>query len=283
MPVGGRSAVEALGVINELPHRAERLRRMEAVVFAWSQQAPLAARDWVVGELGDDPDARDAGLVAAVRGAVSGVDLSLAERVLAQINAQFPEEARVRTWNFVDALNECGAFADSLAFATRVDSEDRGELTSAIFEAWAAVSPEQAVRTALALSTKRERDHALQAVVATWAAGRPEAAVAFAAGVADGAVREAILSEALPHWFLRDPAGASAWLGRQTPRAELDAGAAAIGAFAPLAKHRPDVAMEWAESIVEHSLRARVIADVAAVWMENDPEAAKAYLARRNY
>ena len=115
--------------------------------------------------------------------------MSLAERVLAQINAQFPEEARVRTWNFVDALNECGAFADSLAFATRVDSEDRGELTSAIFEAWAAVSPEQAVRTALALSTKRERDHALQAVVATWAAGRPEAAVAFAAGVADGAKR----------------------------------------------------------------------------------------------
>jgi hypothetical protein len=263
------------------PVRARRLRWMSAALEGWSAAEPGQAADWVTKQFQDDLDARDVALGAVVRGAARQADLKLAEAVLARVNAAFPEGSATRRWEFVAVLGGRGEFAGAVDFAMRAGQDDRGDLLQVAFGSWACARPEEAATAVLAISDAAKRGPAWDAVVARWAAGDPEKLTMFAVGLRDEPARRRALAQALPQWILRSPAEATAWLERRPPSAELDPGAAAVGSFAPLARQRPEVAMEWAESIVNADLRRQTVASVMCIWMQADPAAAGAYAAER--
>jgi hypothetical protein len=51
-------------------------------------------------------------------------------------------------------------------------------------------------------------------------------------------------------------------MSRSDRQPDLDAGAAALVSWLPLVARRPDVAVSWAESIIDPRLRSRTLANI---------------------
>lgn len=258
--------------------RAHRLKWVSVVLERWAAEAPDGAIQWTVNRFPRDPDARDAAFEAVVRGVARTGNVDAAETLLSRLNSAFPEGAATRRWHFVTALGEGGAYDRAGDFSIRAEGDDRGDLLQVAFETWANARPDEAAMAARAIGDAPTRAQAWQAVVSRLAGSDPEKLTKMAIRMNGGPERRVALAHALPQWILKAPASASAWLEQQSPSAELDSGTAAIAGFAPLARQRPDVAMGWAESIVNAQLREQTMAGVLEIWMQVDPAAAQTYV-----
>jgi hypothetical protein len=91
------------------------------------------------------------------------------------------------------------------------------------------------------------------------------------------AQQDPALSRALTCWADTDPAAAAAWINQNNLGAQSDAGAAEI-ARSPQLAQTPNVAVNWAESIVDPNLRFQTLASIFNSWSQSNPAAARQYL-----
>ena len=124
---------------------------------------------------------------------------------------------------------------------------------------------------------KNDRNAASCAVMDRWAILDPRTLANFAIQLPADSNRNYALSAALAEWTNQDLAAASAWLNQLEPSAELDAGVSAITTRQPLMAHRPETAVNWAESVFDPELRSQTLAAIVREWAKADHSAAQRY------
>lgn len=202
-------------------------------------------------------------------------------RLARRFCAEDPAYAHEHGGSLISALARVKQYEAAVQFAltteTPGESESRNQWLQSAFRRWAEREPEAAVVASLRLPEEGMRFEALQAVVAGWVQLDPEGTTEFIRQLPIGADRTNTLGEALRLWVKASPKAASEWLDRLEPNPELDAGVAALATLPQLVAHRPEVAISWAESIVDAERRSNALTAIVRQWAETDAGAARRY------
>jgi hypothetical protein len=271
-----RDAAGALALASTEPNRLRREKLRQAALRGWAARSPDSAADWVQANLSESD--RDAAMTAVIVGAAAAPDI--AKQLVQRLARADPTQAYAYGHTLIRAWVDRGEFWSAAQFATSGDPEasSRAEFSHLAFAGWAQHQPTLAAQAALALADPESRQTALTGVIAGWAPAEPAGLAEFSLQLPTGSERTAALAESLRHWVMQDPVAASAWINRLESSAEIDAGAAAVATLQPLIANRPDVAVGWAESIVEPALRRQTLGAVLQIWSLSDPAGAQRYL-----
>lgn len=178
-----------------------------------------------------------------------------------------------------DAMSEHGDFADALQVVRSVcATETHAGFMQRIVLEWAATSPAAALGWIRDVPDTALRDRLLIEAGQNRFALDPAQAAELTLQVRDPALRVASLTETLLGWFDADPAAATRWLDRFPPHVDLDYFAARIATLPALAASRIDVALSWAESIVQPELRLEALTTLIGTWGQQDAAAAVHYV-----
>jgi hypothetical protein len=158
-----------------------------------------------------------------------------------------------------------------------VDSNLRRRALTAVIAAWTEKSPSAAAALAISgFAVTPERDTAILGVVQRWAQTAPEAAAAWASELPPGDLRVSAVRSLVETWSGQDALHCGEWVNRLPAGAERDA-AVAAGAT-QLALSFPPVAMRWAESISDGTMRERTLIEIARTWVGRDADAAEPWI-----
>lgn len=256
-----------------------RLREIlrNAALRGWASHAPEAALARAMTF--PDTDIRSA-IEAVINGAARETENAL--QLGRKLVAENPGLAADYGIIVITALSDRGDFAAAAKFAAESPAITRAAWLNTAFNQWALSQPEQALDACNQISDTSARSEALQGVIAGWAEANPAGLADYAMQMPEGEQRSMALGQALPRWVSRDPVEASKWLDHYDPDPSLDTGVMAIATMPALVKQRPEVSLEWAESIVEPSLRESTLKNLADQWARNDPSGFQRALAAQN-
>jgi len=252
-----------------------RRRMAGAVIYAWAQRDPLAARS-----------------------ALLGIQTTELERVL--------EERFVLGWISGGGLQDAHDYVEGLP-----PSKRRELLVSQIARALARESAQVTIDWAENVGLGQERfrrtvfnkaagalaeyhrDRAVEwvgshfgephtrgsarLVALNWAESDPDAAFEWLSSLPNGEERSEAVGFVFAYWLKSHPAEASAWLDARDPGLALDP---AMRAMAQSKREAdPLLAIEWARRIHDPGTRERTLVRIGQVWFERDPEATRRWLA----
>jgi len=264
-----RAVALALNERNEL----RRAQWIHAVLRGWSSADTAPAMAWVLSHPEVEREGAEAALFAGAEQTSSGC-VSLCEALL----QQDPSNARSHVGQLLRALNDQGQYEDAVAFAQRLPGGLRSEMLGTAYQYWAVSDPARALDAALRPAPDEDgRSIAIEAVICGWAQVDASGLAERATHVESPVDRTKILEVALREWVRKDVPAASRWLNALDPAPELDAGAAAVALEPAVGTVRPDVAVGWAESITNPTLRSSTVAEVVRAWASHDLAAAWNY------
>jgi hypothetical protein len=139
---------------------------------------------------------------------------------------------------------------------------------------WAEFQPDQAAAAAAAMTDPELRNQALHGIIGGWAEADPSALVQFMTQLPPDGEKGSMVSQALQRWAKVDPQAASEWMNSADTGPEMDQGVAAVASMDSL---KPDVAIGWAESVVDPKLRSETLVTVLRNWVTVDLATAENY------
>ena len=264
---------KAMGLANQEKNLLLRHTLDMAVLKGWASVSPGDAAAAALGL--PDHEEQNAGLDAVFAEAVAvGPDgaLSLGKNLV----QQRPDRAIELGNKMVDALCGAGQFDAAAQFAASGTGPEQGAWTGNVFSNWSQVQPELAAQAALAIADPDTRNTALHGVVGGWAQADPAGLTQFLGTLPAGGDRPAMLTQSLGAWVKEDPVAASAWINNNGGLgSDVDQGVASVATANYL---KPDVAITWADSITDPTLRSQTAASVVSDWVHTDVGAARAYV-----
>lgn len=253
-----------------------RERAIKAIATAWAEKDVASALTWVY-EIPDEAArhsalvniAYEAGRSEPIKGLEIAVSLPSSEARDALIE---------------HTASEWAGTAPRLAadWASQIPDEAlRARVLSEIATSWGASDPVAAVEMALKeLKAGKPQEDAIVSIVQQWTQTKPEDAAAWVTQFPEGELRHTALEELVKLWFDQDAQGAARWLNSLEPGETTDV------AFSTYVEktlpHSPEIAALWAEHIINGDLRSRQITAVGKAWMNVNPSAAEAWLARES-
>lgn len=258
--------------------------RPEHVAIALS----LAETEWhaqriaSIRKLCRQPDSADRDACLRVLFAeLAATDIDEAFALAQEVLATTGESSRIDIYGVIlDTVVASRHPLDALTLVARVpDSEIHWNLSQRIVLAWAERSPRAAKEWIDGLTEGFARDHLLLELGQKYAEREPVRAVSMAREISNAALRRSAVSSALAEWFRHDPRRSTEWLSGTPPHPDLDHAAAAIASLPTLVPTRTDVALGWAESIVDEQIRDATLADIVRAWTTTDAGAAARYVA----
>ena len=264
------------------PDRAMALARAEgnlklrdsltqASLRGWARLSPTNAAAWAFAR--PDANARETALSSVFAGLVAA-DPNQAVSLGKMLIQQHPDEAISCGSRLIDTLCAAGNFEAAAQLAGGGNKEQRSFWEAGAYAKWAEFQPEQAAAAAAALTDPELRNEALHGIVGGWAEADPVALVQFVTKLPPETDRSSILSQALQYWVKHDAEAASQWINGHEAGPEMDEGVAAV---ATMESVKPDVAIGWADSITNPTLRSETLATVIRGWMTADLPAARQY------
>ncbi len=244
---------------------------VQSALHGWARTSPTNAARWALAL--PDSNERDRALATVFAGAIAA-DPEAAMRFGTSLIQQNPAEASGYGSTLIEALCAAGNFEVAARMAAGGGNETRSGWMANAYSRWAEFQPEQAARAASAIKDADLRNEALHGIVGGWAEADPVALVQFVTQLPPDNERGALLSQALVRWAKQDPEGASGWINGNEARPELDEGVAAVATMDSL---KPDVAIGWAESVVDPKLRSETLVTVIRNWLTVDLSAARHY------
>ena len=247
---------------------------LHAVLRRWASQTPQAAYRWTLAL----PETERADAMAAViSGAAQQADEDV--RLASQLCRDDPIRAREYGDALISALSGTGAHRAAVRFAILAAPTGEGEegmkwLQAAMSE-WSRQDPESAALASLRLRDPGMRFEALMAVIPQWVQLDPAGAAEVMREVPEAVDRRNLLDETLRRWAETDPVQAGRWMTRFDPSPDFDAGVATLASLPSLVACRPDVAVSWAETIMDPQLRARTLAAIRQPLVAVDPATAR--------
>lgn len=180
--------------------------------------------------------------------------------------------------SLIDALCASGNFQTAAAFAASGDSAQNSGWLGEMYSQWAALQPEEAAQAAMAITDPNTQKWALHGIVGGWAQADPAGLTQFLSQLPPGGDRGQMVGQALENWVRQDPAAAADWINNSDMGADLDQGIAAVASM-DLSEDNftPDVAVSWAESINDNTLRSQALTSVLRNWIYIDLPAATSY------
>ncbi len=263
----------AIALALETPSPRERDLFTRAVIRGWASRDATAAAKWMLAHVraGERRSASE----ALVDGAIA--EPANALRAIEFLCEADPSLTSEHGNILVTALARAGHFDLATSFAAAGPSDYRAYWLSTAFVHWAQYDPHAAIGAAQSFADSSARDEALHGIIVGWARHDPAALVAYSTKLPAGETRTTALRDGLQQWVHLDPAAASAWMDQLDPSRELDHGAAAVATMPAIVEHRPDIAVSWAESIVDPQLRADTLLDLVRLWATTDPDRARRY------
>jgi hypothetical protein len=247
---------------------------VQASLHGWARLSPTNAANWALAL--SNPSAREAALSSVFAGALA-VDPDGAVRLCNQVCLQDPGNAAGYGSRLIDALCEAGNFDAAAKLATQGDGTTQRSIWMAeAWSKWAELQPDQAAAAAVAITDVDARNEALHGVVGGWAAADPAGLANFLSQQPAGGDRGLMLGQALQSWVGEDPVAAANWINDHTADfgTDLDQG---VESVATLNTIKPDLAVNWAESIDDDQLRSQALADILRNWVQADLPAARNY------
>lgn len=268
------------------PKRALELAAMErnwelhsklrdAALRGWGATAPDSAADWAMAL--PLPGERMRCVEAVLTGAAERPDDAV--RVGLRLCAADRNTAGPYGHALVNALiGKQGAFEAATRFAQSAGMVDmQAVLLESAYRQWADHQPQQALQDLAQIADPKIRHAAYEGVLSGWASSNPAQLAHYAQALPAGEDRSRTFGAALFHWVEKDPVGATEWIGRYDPSPDLDPGVAAVATLPTLVSGQPQLAMDWAGSITDPSLRAMTKKNVFGDWARNDPAAARKF------
>ncbi len=268
-----RDPARALHCAQSETNRVLRCQLLQSVLRGWATVDPLGAGHWA---LSANPDFREAALTAVFSGAVAA-NPDAAVRAGRALLVD-PASAAAGCGNkLVAALCTSGQFETAARLVATIDAvPDRNGLAGETYARWALFQPDRASTAALAIADPAERVSALRGVVGGWSEADPAAAVDFTTALPDDeATKSALLGQSLLRWSKTDAKAASHWINTHELGAAMDQGVAAVATQDYM---KPDVAISWAESVVNPALCSETLTTVLRRWATSDVAAVQRYL-----
>jgi hypothetical protein len=169
-----------------------------------------------------------------------------------------------------------------IAKANVPNDEQRNILLNFLAGEWARYQPESAVKWALTLPEGAVRDQALDAVGQAWSDSDPAHAAEFAVQLPPGSARQTALRQAISKWALDDPIRAGEWVLQYNAHGDFDQAVAAIATSSDVMNHNVNLALGWAGTIQEESLRRKSTIAIVSTWYSNDPVSSMNYIKNSN-
>jgi hypothetical protein len=168
----------------------------------------------------------------------------------------------------------------ALAQASKLSGAERQTAVTRLVDSWAVNDPGQVLdwvsRGAGGFSDAL--DMATQAAMRSMVSNSPAEATAKLKSV-PAPYKASAISAIVDSWSLQDAESAAQWLSKQ-PRGPQTDGAAGVLARS-IAREDPETAMQWALGISNPEARMNAARQVAAMWKQNDPAAARDYATRQ--
>lgn len=246
---------------------------LRVVLREWAAENPAAAAEWA-DRLPDDQ--RSLALEAVFKGTAQRPEEAV--RAARELSEKRPQRSGDYGYWLIAGLTEGGAFAEAARFAIDDNSSHRAAWLRPIFSRWAAQQPDEALRAVERIGDAAARRISLEGAFSGWASVDPAALAWHAMTLAPGEERTMALDNALPQWMRREPMAAAEWLGRFDATNELDSGIEAAALNPELVQGRPLVALAWAASIADPTLRANTLRLLVEDWAPRDPEGVREFI-----
>ncbi|MGA2788717.1 MAG: hypothetical protein ABSF60_14445 [Verrucomicrobiota bacterium] len=248
----------------------------QAALRGWAGTAPVDASNWALALT--NPNDRDAAMKTVLASAAAA-DPDEAVRVAKLIMQQDPSAGGGYGSSLVDALCNAGNFETAAKFAADGDNGQRPFWLGETYSKWAELQPEQAAADAMTITDPNIRNQALHGIVGGWAQADPAALTQFLAQLPAGGDRCSLIGQAIQQWVRLDPVAAADWIDNSDLGPDLDQGIKAVANMDLFAGDiQPDVAVNWAESITDPTVRSQALLKLLRDWVLMDLPAAKSYL-----
>lgn len=145
---------------------------------------------------------------------------------------------------------------------------------------WAESNPSAAASYARGLPGKLAQDQAALTVITRWAATAPTQAAEWIGQFPEDSFKGKAFTQLMTQWTEQDAKGAANWMKTLPQNPSRDRAVAAYsGGVAP---QDPVAAFQWAKTISDQTLREQNLRMVAATWIAQDPNTAKAQIGGSN-
>lgn len=239
---------------------------IEAVLIGWAKNSPEDAWAWAAGT--DAPPRVAAARLRAVLESGGTRDL---EAALRRVSTVEPPERQILLMREVTEwlVAEMGG-ERALPWLAIMDEDGLPlEIVELFARRWAATDPGAAVSWAMELDPDAQ-SVVLPGILPLWVGEDPETAASWAYSSTPGALRADIVEIILTDWIRADGLGPPArWLTRQERHPDLDPSFERISAA--LMDVDPQMAIAWAQSIMEETRRLAATAVIARRWLSADP------------
>lgn len=260
----------------KLPGRDAQAQAFNVVFTGWARKDAAAAWAWVQMNEPEEHSHVRAVLVETAR-----INPTLSQSFAAGIVAKHPENAAEIYLYALDGVMHDGNYEAAKAMVAQADvpdQEQKNSLLNFVAGQWARYQPEQAAPWVLNLPAGPVRDQAMDALSQAWSDIDPVRAADFAVKLPPGPVRQTALRQAISKWTMDDPVLASKWVLQFDAHQDFDQAVASIATSNELINRNITLALGWADTIQDQSLRRESTTTVVSNWYAQNPAAALNYI-----
>ncbi len=237
------------------------------IAAEWAKLDPKAALEWAKGLNGGDKRAA----LNSVIGQMASKNPAEAATVAASLDA----DDQPRAFGEIAGKWASTDFVAAQAWIATLPEASRDRALAEALQSYAAVNPSAAAAQVASMADGNERDRAVNNVAGAWARTDPAAAAAWLTKQQSENIDEAVRS-VVGSWTGKDAPAALAFIQSQ-PQGELRDAATTTYIWSNRSGD-PQSSIQLAESISDENSRNRSIGMSVMRWMQEDKEAATAYV-----
>ena len=249
-----------------------RAALLRAALKGWGKTQPEAAVEWARTQtVMDSAQAISALLQGTVQDPDKAVSVTSA---LIQNDASRADEFG---GDLISALTEAGQFERAATFAATGPVNCREGWLLPAYSRWAEFQPQAAMANAMQITDAGVREEAMNAIVVGWSPSDPKGMLEYAQNHLSAGLQSTALQNAIGFLADSDPAAAATWINQNDPGPQSDNGISEIALSSQLT-HQPELAVTWAESILNPELCLETLTTVIEKWTAMDQAGAENYI-----
>jgi hypothetical protein len=239
------------------------------IASEWARQDPTAAFAWAGTLTGNEKNSA----MSSVIGEIATSDPKKAAGMVASMDAASQGRA------YEDIARKWGSqnFSDAEGWVRTLPAEQQSAAMASAIAGLSKENPQLAAEKIAALPAGDSRNEAVSTLAQNWSRQNPSEAAAWLLKQDDAAATSRAMGEVMPNWVSQDPKAALSFVTSQAAGEVRDSAASAY--VMSNSKSAPAELVKVAETISDEGNRSRTLGMTTMRWMQEDPVAAKAYVA----